>query len=578
MKVKYTLMITILTALLFPFPATCQDNLLIIAPDEFIEELKPLKRFKDGTVRPTTLLSLSDIYNNNRYSNCRDNPEKIKRCIADYEKYNGIDFVLLAGDCDKFPVRYCKAYNTEWGDKYYPSDLYYADLYDSSGAFDTWDNDNDTIIGEMDFSEKGDINKVNLDRIHMYPDVAVARVPASTSSELAIYVNKVIAYELEAPGSWFNRALLVVDGYPSKFGNEEKMEDVVKYLNGFDLKDKKLYGDKAPWNAMSPDNRAKKITEILNNGVGFVSYYGHGTRKSWTTFSDGIWYDRKNLSKLTNDDMLPVIFATACFTGRFHFDREYYLRSDGTEWNRLKDAVKAPTDYPEPMAIQLSKYDDYNYEPSESESLAEHFLVKRNKGAIGYIGCVSKAEHGAWIDVDKGLYPYFIRHYHEAWFEYDKTLGRLWQKSLAKFINDDVIPEVMGHYQFIHIHKMMPFGDPSLMVGGAFRINRCGTIYDGKFTGGPLSGYSRYRIDCDITVPPGEKLTIYPHASVLFANGKKIAAEATGMDEGLVVNGGSGMPTTFLSLAPEPQSDHAIQGMMFTGQLRMRNGGQIKLY
>jgi hypothetical protein len=572
MNFKNILTMALVVALLSPIPAFCHDNLLIIAPDVFIDELKPLKRFKDATVRPTILLSLTDIYNNNKYNNCRDNPERIKKCIADYEKSHGIQFVLLAGDCDMFPVRYCKAYNTEWGNKYYPSDLYYADLYDGSGGFDNWNGDNDSIIGEMDFSGKGDINKVNLDGINMYPDVAVARVPASTSSELTTYVNKIINYELKAPGSWFNKALLVVDGYDNHFGYETKMDGIVKYLNGFDIDEKKLYGNKSPWNTTSPDDRAKEINRILNNGVGFVSYYGHGTRHSWTTFKDGIWYDRSKLSNLTNHDMLPVIFATACYTGRFHFDREYYLRNDGSEWDRL-NARKPATDYPEPMAVQSSLYDGY-----ESESLAEHFLVKRNEGAIGYIGCVSKAEQGAWFDVDKGLCPYFFEHYQGAWFEYDKMLGRLWQKTLGKFINDEVVPEAMGQYRFIHIHKMMLFGDPSLMVGGAFRINRCGTVYDGEYTGGPLSTYSRCRIECDVTVPLGEKLTIYPHASILFDNGKKITAKATGLDEGLVMNGASDMPINFLSLAPEPQSEHAVQGMKLTGQLRIRNGGQIKLY
>ena len=50
-----------LVLLLIPMPATAQSgataisdyDLLIIAPDEFIEELQPLKRFKDASARPT---------------------------------------------------------------------------------------------------------------------------------------------------------------------------------------------------------------------------------------------------------------------------------------------------------------------------------------------------------------------------------------------------------------------------------------------------------------------------------------------------------------------------------------------
>jgi len=139
MKVKYILMIAILVALLFPFPATCQDKLLIIAPDEFIDELKPLKRFKDATVRPTILLSLNDVYNS---FNGVDEPEQIKRCIAYYEDEYSVSFVMLVGDVDKFPVRWrwwgyvgenpdgTLAYNTKDDQRGWAvSDLYYADLY-----------------------------------------------------------------------------------------------------------------------------------------------------------------------------------------------------------------------------------------------------------------------------------------------------------------------------------------------------------------------------------------------------------------------------------------------------------------
>jgi len=54
----------LLTMLLIPCLANTQDHLLIIAPDEFIDELVPLKRFKDATGRITYLLSLSQVYDN----------------------------------------------------------------------------------------------------------------------------------------------------------------------------------------------------------------------------------------------------------------------------------------------------------------------------------------------------------------------------------------------------------------------------------------------------------------------------------------------------------------------------------
>jgi|LGOV01.1.fsa_nt_gb hypothetical protein len=104
MKFKNILGVAILLALLLiAVPAISQDKLLIIAPDDFIDKLEPLKRFKDCSGRPTILLSLTQVYQN--YTGV-DEPEQIKRCIADYEDKWGAEYVLLVGDVDKFPVRW----------------------------------------------------------------------------------------------------------------------------------------------------------------------------------------------------------------------------------------------------------------------------------------------------------------------------------------------------------------------------------------------------------------------------------------------------------------------------------------
>ena len=40
----------------------------------------------------------------------------------------------------------------------------------------------------------------------------------------------------------------------------------------------------------------------------------------------------------------------------------------------------------------------------------------------------------------------------------------------------------------------------------------------------------------------------------------------------------TGMPVYFLSLGPDPQSEHVAHGMKVLGQVRLRAGGQIKLH
>ncbi len=454
--------VVFLVTVLFCVQAFSQQyDLLIIAPYEFVDELQPLKNWKDETGRPTIIVSLGEIEEKD-YGEVRDQPEQIKRFIEEYVRNHNVKYVMLVGDSDKFPVRYIKAYNTEWGDKYYPSDLYYMDLYDSNGDFDDWDGDGDDIIGEMDFTGGTNIANVNLDNINMYPDVAVARVPASTESEVSTYVNKVMDYEHLAPGTWFNDAYLVVGDW----GGDAKMDAIVTYLGDFTTH--KRYMSQPPWDTMNDSQRADEMNNFLNAGTGLVLYHGHGNRDQWSH-----WYYQNKMGNLTNNNMLPVMFATACYTGRFHFARNYYLDKNGVEWNG------GSTNFPEPMAVQPSLYDTY-----ENESLAEHFLVKRNTGAIGYIGCTSKCEHGAWLDPTKGLSPYFL----EAYDNGTRVLGDLWKKALNKFIIDleDPITGGMHYYAFIHIHKMILFGDPSLAVGGLASIS---TTPDIKANGsdGPIS-------------------------------------------------------------------------------------------
>ena len=318
MKTIYvTVFLMLLTGL---FPVSGQEGFLIIAPDEYLDELQLLQNYKQSTGRAVHLIGLTTI--DNAYT-ATDMPAKIKLCIADYELYSNVIYVMLVGDSDKFPARYCRAYNTEWGSKYYPSDLYYADLYNNIFGFDNWDGDNDGIIGEMDFTGGTNINLVNLDDIDMHPDVSLARVPASTSAELNTYIRKIIDYELKAPGNWFHNAVLLVDGHGGAFGDTVKTnEDVIPYLTATGFNIHKRYMDDASWTGLTYTARSAEVSNRLNSGAGFVNYYGHGVRLKWCNQSEDGWYDHSKIPSLTNEHKLPVIFATSCYTGRFHFDRE----------------------------------------------------------------------------------------------------------------------------------------------------------------------------------------------------------------------------------------------------------------
>lgn len=216
-------------------------HLLIIAPDEFLDELEPLRRFKDATARPTILVGLDHIEN----SFTGDEPEQIKRAIAWYESTSGIDHVMLVGDIDKFPARW-----QWWGlpgqEGWGASDLYYADLYkNGTTTFDAWDSNDNDLYGEIEFAPDGAINN---DDIDFLPDVSVGRVPASTPAEVAAYVEKVIAYELRTTPTnpWFKTAALYTGTATNSNGLKDGIGDQLADL-GFSLT--KRYSD---WTVSPP--------------------------------------------------------------------------------------------------------------------------------------------------------------------------------------------------------------------------------------------------------------------------------------------------------------------------------------
>lgn len=424
------------------------NDLLIISPATWQNDLESFVRYKNDTAIRTTLLTIEDIDQN---SNGRDLPEKIKRAIESHHRSLGVRYVMLVGDVDRFPVRYVRAIHTEWDTKWYPSDLYYADLYDNMGQFNDWDFDRDGIYGEIDF-QGGGLGGTNLDHINMVPDVAVGRVPVSNQAELLTYIQKVMDYEFAARESnyfnydsdWFKKALFVVDGGSSPFGDETLSDQYAEPLSHAGISIQRRYQDDLPWSTASPQQRASEITSLLNSGAGFFCYFGHGNVRSFAG-----WYSANDVAALNNRNRLPVVYAISCLTARFHFDYPFdqasYEDVNGGDWTGGGGSK------PEPASVQPSRHD--------RDSMAEEFLVKRDTGAVAYIGTTSKIEHGG-----KNLAKYFFESYRNM--PKPPTLGSMWQDALSRFAKSDALQGMGGYYAFIHLHKVMLFGDPSLRVGG----------------------------------------------------------------------------------------------------------------
>lgn len=446
-------------------------ELLIIAPGEFIDALRPLKDFKDATNRPTLLLSLEEIYVNFHGS---DIAEMVKKCIANYEKTYGIEYVMLVGDSDKFPVRYIYGKNVDIDENtvlslsYVPTDLYYADLYyEGTGDFCNWDANGNGFYGESLYYRLVE-PELNIDDLDLRPDVAVGRVPVSDITEIRNYVDKTISYERYCSPDidWFNRALFVSGDDSGMYAPEIEIEQLNKIADllgflGFDVI--KLYDpdyceplgieyDDAP----TPAN----INTYLNDGVGFVNFHCHGSTGGW----DYVYRVPRNMTGLSNEDCLPIIYSMSCNIGAYaprpHIGESYIDVNDEI----CEPGPMMPFPDPVPMSefIDPPKPNPLQNSATDTESPTEHFLVYHLKGAIASIAPSSLM----WIASEEDPHPLndgFFDGYEEDY----RVLGDVWNQGINYYCDNYwANPATGSGADMALLARYHLFGDPSLVVGG----------------------------------------------------------------------------------------------------------------
>lgn len=150
-----------------------------------------------------------------------DLAEKMRNFIIDAYHDHGTQYVVLGGDCDGeapvIPTRGAYATVSSYVDSNIPADLYF-------GCLDgTWNNDGDTLWGEMnDGVDGGDIDWIS--------EVYVGRIAADDSTEAANHINKIIAFEISTNNPF--KTLLVgeeLDSNPTWGG--DRLDWVYAYMN-----------------------------------------------------------------------------------------------------------------------------------------------------------------------------------------------------------------------------------------------------------------------------------------------------------------------------------------------------------
>lgn len=390
-------------------------DMVIITPGSYSEELQPLIDHKNLRGVQTTLKTIEAILA--EYPG-RDDPEKIKYFIKDAIETWGIDYVLLVGGAAQIPCRYTHVYfDYDYQDYWvFPSDLYYADIYDDTLGFSTWDSNDNDLFAEYNWYG-------NTDELDLYPDVYLGRLACINESQVTVCVNKIIAYESEGAYAqeWFTNLILI--GGDSLPGDTEQVDEG-EYVNQHVSDTLDQFTPVRVWASNGLLYNAANISAAINDGAGFLFFNGHGNTTVWATHphESSQWippgnYTNSHINALTNDGELPIVVSDACY------HCQYDIAPHCFGWT---------------------------------------FLTNPDGGAIAYLGGTDiDVSYGGVAIVTKGIERLCVimsTNYEAG----DATFGQLWGHGVNTYLSP-----VMDEIDYITMEEFQPFGDPSLVIRGS---------------------------------------------------------------------------------------------------------------
>jgi hypothetical protein len=266
-----------------------------------------------------------------------DLPAKIRNFLREYYQIWGINYVLIVGDHDTIPMRYCypdplnhqfNIYDWSLGGEV-PTDYYYADL--STDDAESWDSDGDGFYGEF-IDDQPDFNA----------EVFVGRIPTSDPSKIIYTLDKIVAYEKDT-SDWKNNVLHA--GSMLFYKYEDRRYEIDHDIDGatclkaiedsvmqdWDTTHSSEQEGISPsiynWDPLTEPNFSN---EWRNGKYAVVNWAGHGSstgvgRTIWD-WDDGdgipehsegeiIGKAQININSYLEDDFPSIVFAVSCLVG-----------------------------------------------------------------------------------------------------------------------------------------------------------------------------------------------------------------------------------------------------------------------
>lgn len=144
------------------------------------------------------------------------------------------------------------------------------------------------------------------------PDVAVGRIPASTTDQVKVAINKILSYYSNSSFGWQNTALLIA-GEENTF--HIQTDSIVHSMLPPNLFVKRLYTSiQNPAVDVKYYGVTQNLIDYFNQGALLVNYMGHGGGAIWA--DNGI-LTNDEVTNLSNSGKYPFVASMTCFTGAF---------------------------------------------------------------------------------------------------------------------------------------------------------------------------------------------------------------------------------------------------------------------
>ncbi len=252
-------------------------RMIILTDTVFKKHLEPYIEWKTQKGFNLDILYKGAAFAGNTYTELKD---KIKSIYLSSTADNPPpDYLLIVGNVSKIP-------------------------YYGSG------NVTDMYYGEMDGN--GDY----------IPEMYIGRLPVADTTELKNVVSKIIQYEKFefADTNEFHSKAVATAGYDA--GNALYMNGQVNYaVNNYLTSENNI----KEYHFTYPHviNHKDSLRGILDDGISFLNYTGHGSTSAWLSMS----FNTDTVARLKNKNMYPFVISNACQTSSFELSSSF-----GSKW------------------------------------------------------------------------------------------------------------------------------------------------------------------------------------------------------------------------------------------------------